>query len=182
MNTSSAAIGDVTSPFEYFNLHNNPLMGRPGLGSRNIVAQQSSQVSGFSWHGKSPPTNTHNVVNLALPPILLALREPSNAHAHVPSLWVPEAQREREKEMEKEREKESKRERKREREGERVSERGRERKRGRKREREKKREKEREGETEREKERERERERERRRELFGEHLLHPTLCIKSFGA
>ena len=26
------------------------------------------------------------------------------------------------------------------------------------------------------------RERERERERFGEHLLHPTLCIKSFGA
>ena len=30
-------------------------------------------------------------------------------------------------------------------------------------------------------ERERKREKERKREWFGEHLLHPTLCVKSFG-
>ena len=33
---------------------------------------------------------------------------------------------------------------------------------------------------ERERERQKEREREKKREWFGEHLLHPTLCIKPF--
>ena len=45
------------------------------------------------------------------------------------------------------------------------------------RERERERERER---SKREREREREREKEREREWFGEHLLHPTLCIKPF--
>ena len=43
------------------------------------------------------------------------------------------------------------------------------------------RDRERQSETEKTRQREK-REREREKEWFGEHLLHPTLCVKSFGA
>ena len=53
LGTSSAAIGDVTSPLEYCKLHKNSRMGRPGLGHKHEVAPQT--------HTNAIPLDSHKI-------------------------------------------------------------------------------------------------------------------------